>query len=211
MNINEQPFWKDAPEASLGSLPRPLNWAIGYFSIATQLVILLTIAALLSFQPILMWVWIAFYGVMTFRGVVLHFKNKSFIQTADEIQRIARQRLNASHIGSALHMAGHPLLQRDQPIVLALVGDQLNLHSYESPVPLDTIPLQNIQAVQTVSYDDDRVPHVDVIDSAAQAIQLTFIWREQTCTCLFRRMKKMRPIDWYQALQQARLQAGLVK
>ena len=108
-------------------------------------------------------------------------------------------------------MAGHPLLQRDQPIVLALVGDQLNLHSYESPVPLDTIPLQNIQAVQTVSYDDDRVPHVDVIDSAAQAIQLTFIWREQTCTCLFRRMKKMRPIDWYQALQQARLQAGLVK
>jgi hypothetical protein len=40
MNINEQPFWKDAPEASLGPLPRPLNWAIGYFSIVTQLVIL---------------------------------------------------------------------------------------------------------------------------------------------------------------------------
>ncbi len=207
----DQPFWKDAPDASLGSLPRPLNWIIGYFSIATQLLFLLTIAALLSFQPILMWVWIALYGAFIFRGVILHFRNRNSIQTTDEIQQLARQRLSASHIGSALHVAGHPLLQRDQPIVLALVGDQLSIHSYESPTPLDAIPLRNIQTVQTVSYDDERVPIMDVIDSAAQAIQITFLWRGQPCACLFRRMKGMRPIDWYQALQQARLQAGLVK
>ena len=78
-------------------------------------------------------------------------------------------------------------------------------------MPLNTISLKDIQTVQTVSYDDERVPIMNVIDSAAQAIQLTFLWREQTCTCLFRRMKGMRPIDWYQAIQQARLQAGLVK
>ena len=139
------------------------------------------------------------------------FWAKNTQQSTDDIQQLALERLGASHIGSALHVAGHPLLQRDQPVVLALVGGQLSLHSYESPIPLDAIPLRNIQSVQTVSYDDERVPIMDVIDSAAQAIQLTFLWHDQTCTCLFRRMKKMRPIDWYQTLQQARLQAGVAK
>jgi|GEM_PF-3983447 hypothetical protein len=53
--------------------------------------------------------------------------------------------------------------------------------------------------------------HSDAIDSVAQALQLTFLWHEQSCTCLFRRMRKMKSIDWYHAIQQTRLQLDLAK
>jgi hypothetical protein len=211
MTTIDQPFWKDIPDAPQGNLSKPVTWMVGISAISLNLMFLCGFALLLSPWPIAMWSLIAFYVLIFVWFFYALIKRKNASRPGDEIQKLARERLGASHIGSALHVAGHPLLGRDQPIVLALVGDQLNLHSYESPVPLDTIPLRNIQVVQTVSYDDDRVPHVDAIDSTAQAIQLTFLWREQTCICLFRHMKKMRPIDWYQALQQARLQAGLVK
>jgi hypothetical protein len=56
-----------------------------------------------------------------------------------------------------------------------------------------------------VVYDDERVAHIDVIDSAAQALQLEFLWRGEKCACLFRRMINPRPIDWYDAIQKARL------
>ena len=213
MDINNQPFWKDMPDVPQGTLAKSVTWVAGILRIGLNLIIYCGVALLLSRWPIVMWIWIAFivliFGALF--GRVLQARKMRPSLPGDEIQKLAQERLGASHIGSALHVAGHPLLGRDQPIVLALVGDQLNLHSYESPAPLDVIPLRNIQSVQTVSYDDERVPHADVVDSAAQAIQLTFQWRDQPCTCLFRRMKKMRPIDWYQALQQTRLQAGLAK
>ncbi len=211
MQSSDQPFWKDAPETSLEILPRPMKWFVGFISISLNLMILLAIAILLSVWPILMWIWIAFYGMILGRSIYFLFRIKNSVQTADEVQRLALGRVGASHIGSALHVAGHPLLGRDQPVVLALVGEQLNIYSYENSTPLDTIPLRNFQAVRTVSYDDERVPHSDTIDSAAQALQLEFLWRDQPCACLFRRMRKVRPIDWYHDIQQARLQSGLLR
>jgi hypothetical protein len=206
METNNQPFWKDVPDFSSKALPRSIGWIVRLYTTGLSIFVLLIIAVSISSQPILMWMWIAFAVLIVGRSFYLQFRNKKSIRGTEEIQNIARERLGATHVGSALHVAGHPLLTRDQPVVLALVGEGLSLHSYDSPVPLDVIPIRDIQSVQAVSYDDDRVPHTDVIDSAAQAIQLTFQWRGQTCTCLFRRMKKMRPIDWYQALQQARFQ-----
>jgi hypothetical protein len=211
MKIEEQPFWKDDSEFSTTTLPKGFNWIKPYFSISTSLVFLLLGALLLSGLPILMWIWVAAYGILTGWSIYEVLTKNKATRDIGDIQRLARERTGASHIGSVLHVAGHPLLQRDQPIVLALIQDRLAIYSYENSNPLDIIPLRNIQTVKTISYDDDRIPHADVIDSAAQAIQLNFLWHEQTCICLFRRMKKMRPIDWYQALQQARLQAGYLR
>jgi hypothetical protein len=136
---------------------------------------------------------------------------KSAVNNIDETQKHAKEIVGALQIGSAIHVAGHPLLQREQPIVLALVNDSLTIYAYENSTPLDSISLKNIQGVYTVAYDDDRVPHIDAIDSVAQSLQITFLWREQPCTCLFRRMRKTKPIDWYHAIQQVRLQSGFAK
>jgi hypothetical protein len=69
---------------------------------------------------------------------------------------------------------------------------------------LDAIPIQDIDSVKTVVYDDDRTPHDNVIDPAAQALVITFIRDGLLCSSLFRRMLKTRPIDWYHALEKAR-------
>jgi len=211
MEINNQPFWKDVPDTPQGILANAVGWVGGILHIFFNLIFLVVITFLLSRWPIAMWVWLAFIALIFAALFEKAFKGRKASLPGDEIQKLAKERLGASHIGSAIHAAGHPLLGRDQPVVLALIGDGLSIHNYDSPAPLDVIPLKNIQSVQLVSYDDERVPHVDVIDSAAQAIQLTFLWREQPCTLLFRSMRKTRPIDWYQALQQARLQSGLIK
>jgi hypothetical protein len=211
MDTNNQPFWKDVPDVPQGKLAKSVTLVAGILHIGLNLIVYCGFTLLLSRWPIAMWAWIGFIVLIFAAFFEKALRTRKASLPGDEIQKLAQERLGALHIGSALHVAGHPLLTRDQPVVLALVSDGLSLYSYDSPIPLDVIPLKDIQSVQTVSYDDDRVPHADVVDSAAQAIQLTFQWRDQTCTCLFRRMKKMRPIDWYQALQQARLQAGLVK
>lgn len=122
-----------------------------------------------------------------------------------EIQQKALEITGASVIGSAIHVAGHPLLDRDGPIVIALVDDHLNIYSFEDPSPTDRISIQDIKALKTVVYDDERIPHTEVIDSTAQAIQMEFTWQSKECTCLFRRMRKVRPIDWYHTIQQRRL------
>jgi hypothetical protein len=211
MDINNQPFWKDIPYEPQGVLAKTVGWFGGILHISINLFFIAGFTLLLSRWPIVMWIWIAFLALIFAALFEKALKNRKIYLPGGEIQKIAQERLGASHIGSAIHVAGHPLLRRDQPVVIALVGDEIGLYSYDNPAPLDVIPLKNIQSVQTVSYDEDRVPHIDVVDSAAQAIQLTFQWREQTCICLFRSMKMMRPIDWYQVLQQARLQAGLVR
>ena len=108
-------------------------------------------------------------------------------------------------MGSAIHVAGHPLLARDQPVVLALSGDTLSIYSYNSPIPIDTLPVRHMTSIHTVVYDDERVPHIEVVDSAAQALQLSFSRDNSTWTFLLRRMQKVRPVDWYHAIQQARL------
>ncbi|MDH5507294.1 MAG: hypothetical protein OEZ02_08745 [Anaerolineae bacterium] len=124
---------------------------------------------------------------------------------ASQAQAAIFDKINATHIGSAIHVAGHPMLARDQPVVLALKHDTLSVHSYESSSPIASLDLGHLDTVHTVVYDDQRVPHLGVIDSAAQALQLTFDLDGQPCTCLFRSMKDLRPIDWYHAIQQTRL------
>jgi hypothetical protein len=207
MLSNNQPFWKDGPDVSF---PPPSKKAQKHFylyiSIAFRALILILGIIVTYKSPIILLMFIVIFGFPLAIRVYLLVKLKNIFQNTDEVQSLAREKIGASQIGSAIHVAGHPLLQREQPIVLALVGDQLNIYSYETSTPLDTISLKAIRSTQTVVYDDERVPHVDVIDSAAQALQITFLWREQSCTCLFRRMRKVRPIDWYHAIQQKRLQ-----
>lgn len=216
MNTTNQPFWKDGPDKSedfsIFPYSRWIRLIVMLISIATSLTFVFFIATLLAiFSVPLAMIWlvgsILLFVFLFYRGI----RAQKSVQDFRMIQELAHKKTDASHMGSAIHVAGHPMLQRDQQIVLALVGDQLNIYSYENSTPLDSIPLKNIQGVYTVAYDDDRVPRIDAIDSVAQALQLTFLYREQPCTCLFRRMQKMKSIDWYHAIQQVRLQSGLAK
>jgi hypothetical protein len=54
-------------------------------------------------------------------------------------------------------------------------------------------------------YDDERIPHIEAVDSTAQALQITFLREGKQFSALLRRMKKVRPIDWYHLLQKNRL------
>jgi hypothetical protein len=212
MNTTNQTFWKDNPEASsLFPSKKEYKPFYLYFSTAIRAIILIAGIILTYKSPIALLIFVVIFGFPFAIRVYLLVKAKNISENTNEIQNLAREKVGALHIGSAIHVAGHPLLQREQPIVLALVSDSLNFYAYENSTPLDTIPLKNIQGVYTVSYDDNRVPHIDAIDSVAQALQLTFLWGDQPCTCLFRRMRKMKAIDWYHAIQQVRLQFGLAK
>lgn len=204
----EQPFWIDEPYpffpygaskpgARASILPHALL-------LGCQLVFLAYIAAELRFPPG-GWILFGLLSLIPLTGIYLQLRRKSLTARAALVQQRAREQIGASTMGSAIHVAGHPLLDREQPVVIALRGDQLLFFSYQNRNPIDVLPIGELQDIRTVVYDDDRVPHVDVIDSTAQALQLTFTWRGHTCTSLFRRMHKVRPIDWYQAIQQARL------
>jgi hypothetical protein len=210
MNPNAQPFWKDDLENTIAIKPYyslVTGWYAKIMVIVVQLVVFLIPAAFFALiSPLLMYVWLI---VVILIYVNLYFHKRKKRQAAQDIentQKKAYALIGTTHLGSAIHVAGHPLLQRDQLVVLALVEDQLNIYSYDNSAPLDSILLKNIKSIHTVVYDDDRTPHIDVIDSAAQALQITFSWHEQLCTCLFRRMRKVRPIDWYHGIQQKRLQ-----
>ena len=212
MNTNNQPFWKDEPELQSVKLPKSF---MSFFKIY-NVILLIFFATFPAYFLALVskYLGVAWLGLMILAYALLFYQmrhRKSAVNNIDEIQKHAKVIIGALQIDSAIHVAGHPLLQREQPIVLALVNDSLNIYAYEDSIPLDTISLKNVQGVYTVTYDDDRVPHIDAIDSAAQALQITFLWHEQSCTCLFRRMRKTKSIDWYHAIQQVRLQSGLAK
>ncbi len=206
MDTNSAPFWKDEPEQESIKFPARFMQFYKIYAAGVIMLFVLIPAYFLSLLSIY-WglLWLGFFILVYALLYYLQRIRKSAIHHVEEIQKQARETIHAQHIGSAIHVAGHPLLQREQPVVLALAGDSLNLYAYERPDPLDTIPVKNIQGVYTVAYDDERVPHLEAIDSAAQALQVTFLWRDQPCTCLFRRMRKVKPIDWYHAIQQARL------
>ena len=206
----EQPFWVD--DSSFPSL-KPFGKSSSWTSkITYNLSLALRILALGFFiymaikQPILWIAVIFFIPLVALRIYIpIYLKNKAGNADPAAIQKLAKERTGADIIGSAIHTAGHPLLQTDQKVVLALKGSDLTLYGYESPVPLDTISAKDIQSVNTVTYNEDRVPHIGVADNTAQALQLTFTFRGNPCTCVFRRMYKVRAIEWYQAFQKARL------
>lgn len=210
MNPNNQPFWKDDLENKITIKPfstRILRWYVKLIVVVLQLTVVFLPAVIFELiSPFLMYVWLIFV-VLIYVNRFIHQRRKSeAIQDIENTQKDAYALTGTTNMGSAVHAAGHPLLERDQPVVLALVDDQIEIFGYETSTPLDRIYLKDIQSIHTVVYDDERVPHIDVIDSAAQALQITFLWREQLCTCLLRRMQKIRPIDWYHAIQQKRLQ-----
>lgn len=208
MTTKTQPFWEDEPTwvgARVASNTRVMELGVGLTITATLLTVaLLPALILLAISPWLALAWVIFMAVALFFNFRQRQRQRRLIAKIADIQQRAQARAHAAYIGSAIHVAGHPVLKRDQPIVLALTEGGLAFYDYTSQTPIDTLPIPQLLTAQTVVYDDERVPHVDVIDSAAQALQLTFTRNGQTGTCLFRQMRKVRPVDWYHALQQAK-------
>jgi hypothetical protein len=135
-----------------------------------------------------------------------YLRVRRFKQRMSETQERARVIAGTSIIGSAIHVAGHPSLERNQKIVFALVDSDLKIYRYDDPHPIDVISVRELESVKTIVYDDDRIPHSEIIDSSAQALLIQFHRNGQEVDCLFRSMRKLRPIDWYHALQGARVE-----
>lgn len=200
-------FWEDEPEPQ--TISRPLQESI---DILLKVIVVLSILAWVIFvvgifyllKPILSWIFLVYMFIMLGIGILINRRRKSNLQNVTHIQQQASEITKATLIGSAVHVAGHPLLEREQKVVLALIPPDLAIYPYEIAQPLFIIPLRDIISLQTVVYDDERVPHVDVLDSTAQAIQMVIKNDGGQVTCLFRRMKKARPIDWYHAIQKAK-------
>lgn len=139
-------------------------------------------------------------------GYILYYYRKRRLEweNAVRIQERARLQTKASHIGSAVHVAGHHALSVNQPVVLALSEGLLLIYSYDSPVPLDQIELNDIQAIVLIAYDNERRPIRGVLDGSAQDLEITINREPGPWVCVFRKMRPVRPVDWYQALKQAR-------
>lgn len=218
----DQPFWvDDANPYSIKSASSPrVRWLENITQGLTLLIRFTWLLALFFSISILPFAllkiqfnfWISLsctiIGVIIFSVfmAMLYFRlRKSKRPDVASVQARAKELTGADMIGSAIHTAGHPLLQVNQPVVLALKGDELSLYDYKSSTPIDSIRVKDLQSIETVVYDEDRVPHIGVADNTAQALQITFNFRGNPCTCVFRRMYKVRAIEWYQAIQKARL------
>lgn len=208
-----EPFWMDDPTP----VPRPLpsetqgnlvRWIVRLTMAQVALTALLILAGLLvlAIKYPLAWIFLV-PGILV---VAVQFILPRFIETrhakAIRIQRRALEQLGAALVGSAIHTAGHPSLLVDAPVVLALKNAELSIYGYDSPSPLDTLPVHDLQRIDLITFDDDNVPHTGVIDASARALQITFERQGISCTCSFRRMYNVRPIEWYQAIQKARVE-----
>jgi hypothetical protein len=155
-------------------------------------------------QPLIVVGFLLLSSIAYAMGVSMRRSYEESVARARQVQAQAREKTRALCIGSAVHVAGHPNLDRDQPVILALKSQALEILHYHEAQTLASIALDELVAVLTVVYDDERVPHLDAIDTTAQALQVGFRQDSQEWTCLFRRMKPARPIDWYHAIQKAR-------
>ena len=205
----DQSFWKDEPDQQAFS-PQFTGVFMSAFKVYRFLfafaIFALGFGVLYLLSPILLWFWLALLLLSYGFGLRLRRQKKLEMQEIIAIQARTTARIGASLVGSAVHVAGHPQLEREHNVLLALTVPNLSVYSYETDQALVIIPLQQIVSIQTVVYDEDRIPHVDVVDSTAQAIQLILKYDQQEIACLFRRMKKVRPIDWYHAIQKSRSQ-----
>jgi len=211
-SLTHEPFWMDEPNPfnrSIATSPKgSLTWwissAINVFAIFFRFYIFVIIVYFAIKYPIL-WIFVLPEAViLSIRMFFPRFMEMSRAK-AVRIQTLAKEKTKADYIGSAVHTAGHPLLYANQKVVLALMNTELSLFSYESAVPVHTIPVNELLAVDLVTFDEDRIPHIGIIDNTAQALQLTFTWQGKTWICSLRRMYKVRPVEWYQAIQKARL------
>ncbi len=174
---------------------------------AYALVVRLFIFALIIFLAIkfpLLWIVVLLEAVILSVRIFAPRLKETRQAKAARIQSLAKDKTGADYLGSAVHTAGHPLLEVNQPVVLALKDLELSIYSYGSSTPIDTLSVNEFLAVNPVVFDDDYVPHIGVIDNSAQALQISFQQQANTYTCSFRRMYKVRPIEWYQAIQKAR-------
>ena len=105
-------------------------------------------------------------------GLFLRRRRQAKLKEINQVQTYAHELTQADIIGSAIHVAGHPLFEREEPIVLALKQQHLSIHNYQNRNPIAVIKINDIKAVSTVVYDEDRIPHIDVIDNTAQALQV---------------------------------------
>ena len=206
------PFWIEAPQnyyhVSRNNTPgmRVVNIGIIVFLGAAFLQIIFSVFSFVPF-PISAICGAGFIFISLIAIVptyLMNSKRKADYLIAMDSQENAKHKIGASMMGSATHVAGHPSLERDQPIALAITDDSLDFYSFDSSTALVKLGIDDIDAVKTVVYDDERVPHIEVVDSAAQALQIEFELNGKECAMLLRAMKQIRPIDWYHAIQQAR-------
>jgi len=203
-------FWEDeSPELSL-TTNRLSNFfgAMGYLLIWLSSCLIISLAGRILNRYFVY----LFFGIFIFVSLfsfIAQIQRRKKITIIQQLQEQAKFSVGAEIIGSATHVAGHPLLERNQQVVLAIHGNLLSFYSFEKEIPIDQISVSDIETVQTIVYDDDRIPHADQIDPAAQALQIKFNTRGSSWTCLFNRMRKIKPVDWYQVINEAKYQAKI--
>jgi DNA-directed RNA polymerase subunit RPC12/RpoP len=212
-SLSNEPFWIDEPNPYSRSIPDTnakgsASWWISRIFQIYAIFVLLFIFVIVIFLAIkfpLLWILVAFEVFLIAGRFFLPRFKETRQAKALRIQQLAKDKTGAACLGSAIHTAGHPLLQVNQPVVLALKDSELAIYGYASSTPIDTFSVNELQAINPVVFDDDHIPHVGVIDNTAQALQLSFQRQNINCTCSFRRMYKVRPIEWFHAIQKARL------
>jgi hypothetical protein len=212
-SLSNEPFWMDEPNPYSLSIPNATEkgsaswWVSRIFQVYSIFVLLfiLVIIVFLAIQFPLLWILVALEIFLIAGRFFLPRVKETRQAKALRIQQLAKDKTGANYLGSAIHTAGHPLLQANQPVVLALKDSELSIYRYDSSTPIDTISVTELQAINPVVFDDDYIPHVGVIDNTAQALQISFQRQNINCTCSFRRMYKVRPIEWFHAIQKARL------
>jgi hypothetical protein len=206
---DQQPFWVDE-EATPAFPPE----SIRSFILVIRILINITIWLILAGFLLIIWLSISkLLGLILTvtllaaiaQGLILYHRRKNMTDETADIQEQAREMTGAELMGSAVHVAGDPNLEPNQPVVLALIKNNLVIYPYASAVILDQINIHHIEKIQTVVYDEDRIPHVDVIDPTAQALQLEIITQGKSWRCLFSRMRQVRAIDWYHAIQKVKV------
>ena len=212
-SLSNEPFWIDEPNpysrSNSSTSPKgSATWLISKMFQIYSILVLLFIFVIVVFLAIkfpILWILVAFEAFLIAGRFFLPRVKETQQAKAMRIQQLAKDKTGANFLGSAIHTAGHPLLQVNQPVVLALKDSQLSIYGYDSSTPIDTFSVNELQAINPVVFDDDYIPHVGVIDNTAQALQISFQRQNINCICSFRRMYKVRPIEWFHAIQKARL------
>jgi hypothetical protein len=204
----DQQFWVDLTEENVTT-----TYTTNYFSHFLKGYTILTFIFIALIPIYLIWHFtgpvfaIAFIAIIilpVIYGFYIRRHRQTELKRKERIQERACALIGTDTVGSAIHVAGHPLFERDQPVVLALKNDELSIYTYQNRVPIDVVDIKTIKAIYTVVYDDDRIPYIDVIDNTAQALQLMVSFQGKDFNCLFRRFRRLKAIDWYHELQKAK-------
>jgi hypothetical protein len=212
-SLSDEPFWIDEPNpysrpsanAAKGGFQLVSRMFTFYGFISRFLIFILIVYLAIKFP--VFWFLVLFEAVILSMRIFVPRIKETQQAKVTRIQLLAKEKTGADYLGSAIHTAGHPLLQVNQPVVLALKGSEFSIYSYESSRPIDTFSVHELVTVNPVVFDDDYLPHVGMIDNTAQALQISFQRQDNTYTCSFRRMYKVRAIEWYQAIQKARFKS----